>query len=99
MKTCLIHREQPYLINRAEPVLTCPEKPEASLCALEVQNSINHMLDNLRTCQSTFLCHMSYEENGGIEFLCDKGQFHAASPYLIGRASCGRNRRAVERLQ
>ena len=38
---------------------------------LEIQHGINHMLQNSRSCDNSFFCHMSYNKHGNPHTFCD----------------------------
>ena len=65
---------------------------------LEIQHGINHMLQNSRSCDNSFFCHMSDNKNGDSHTFCDLHKYRSSFSYLRYTSRCGGNVFLIHRL-
>ena len=99
MQTGTIHLEYRNLVRRSETVLLPMQDAEAaSGLALEKEDDIDHMLEDLRTGDRTVLRHMTDEEDGDTALLRRAEKLRRRLTDLAYRARCCGDTLGIHRL-
>ena len=99
MQPGTIHLEHRDLVRRTETVLLPMQDAEAaSGLALEKEDDVNHMLEDLRTGDGPVLRHMTDEEDGDAALLRGAQQLSGRLTHLTDRARSRRDALGIHRL-
>ena len=86
-KSLLLHFKHADFIGRAKAVFhTAQQAVRGIFIAFKIQHGIHHVFKHARTCNNTFLCHMTDNKNGNTKSLCKLHKNCRGFPHLTDTA-------------